>query len=37
MLLDAVAVESLELFERRSVRGHENRTLVDTVDETPVR
>ncbi|WP_336329610.1 DNA mismatch repair protein MutS [Haloarcula sp. CGMCC 1.2071] len=34
MLLDAVAVESLELFERRSVRGHENRTLVDTVDET---
>ncbi|WP_254279848.1 DNA mismatch repair protein MutS [Haloarcula marina] len=34
MLLDAVAVESLELFERRSVRGHENRTLVDTLDET---
>ncbi|QCP92360.1 DNA mismatch repair protein MutS [Haloarcula marismortui] len=34
MLLDAVAVESLELFKRRSVRGHENRTLVDTVDET---
>jgi DNA mismatch repair protein MutS len=34
MLLDAVAVESLELFERRAVRGHENRTLVDTVDET---
>ena len=34
MLLDAVAVESLELFDRRSVRGHENRTVVDTVDET---
>ena len=34
MLLDAVAVESLELFDRRSVRGHENLTLVDTVDET---
>ncbi|MDS0277852.1 DNA mismatch repair protein MutS [Halomicroarcula sp. S1AR25-4] len=34
MLLDAVAVESLELFERRSVRGHENLTLVDTLDET---
>jgi len=34
MLLDAVAVESLELFDRRSVRGHENLTLVETLDET---
>jgi len=34
MLLDAVAVESLELFDRRSVRGHGNLTLVDTLDET---
>ncbi|ACV46495.1 MULTISPECIES: DNA mismatch repair protein MutS [Halomicrobium] len=34
MLLDAVALDSLELFERRAVRGHEGRTLVDTVDET---
>jgi len=34
MLLDAVALDSLELFERRSVRGHEGRTLVDTLDET---
>jgi DNA mismatch repair protein MutS len=34
MLLDAVAVESLELFERRSVRGHEGRTVVGTIDET---
>ncbi|WP_324663596.1 DNA mismatch repair protein MutS [Haloarcula sediminis] len=34
MLLDAVAVDSLELFDRRSVRGHGNLTLVDTVDET---
>ena len=34
MLLDAVAVESLELFERRSVSGHENLTLVETLDET---
>jgi DNA mismatch repair protein MutS len=34
MLLDAVAVESLELFDRRAVRGHENLTLVDTLDET---
>ncbi|PSP95040.1 DNA mismatch repair protein MutS [Halobacteriales archaeon QS_4_62_28] len=34
MLLDAVALDSLELFERRSVRGHEDRTLVDTVDGT---
>jgi DNA mismatch repair protein MutS len=34
MLLDAVAVESLELFDRRSVRGHDNLTLVETLDET---
>ncbi|WP_225333168.1 DNA mismatch repair protein MutS [Halomicrobium urmianum] len=34
MLLDAVALDGLEVFERRSVRGHEGRTLVDTVDET---
>mgnify|MGYP000235865534 FL=1 len=34
MLLDAVALDSLELFDRRAVRGHEGRTLVDTVDET---
>jgi len=34
MLLDRVAIESLELFDRRSVRGHESRTLVETVDET---
>src|SRR6056297_481334 len=34
MLLDAVAVESLELFDRRSVRGTGNLTLVDTLDET---
>ena len=34
LLLDAVAVESLELFDRRSVQGHANRTLVETVDET---
>jgi DNA mismatch repair protein MutS len=34
MLLDAVAVESLELFDRRSVRGHGDLTLVDTLDET---
>ena len=34
MLLDSVAVESLELFDRRSVRGHGNLTLVDTLDET---
>ena len=34
MLLDAVAVESLELFDRRSVRGHKNLTLVGTLDET---
>ncbi|MFB6309183.1 MAG: DNA mismatch repair protein MutS, partial [Haloarculaceae archaeon] len=34
MLLDAVALDSLELFERRSVRGHEGLTLVETLDET---
>ncbi|MDS0260776.1 DNA mismatch repair protein MutS [Haloarcula sp. S1CR25-12] len=34
MLLDAVAVESLELFDRRSVRGTANLTVVDTLDET---
>ncbi len=34
MLLDAVALESLELFERRAVQGREGATLVETVDET---
>jgi len=34
MLLDAVAIESLELFERRAVHGREGATLVETVDET---
>jgi len=34
MLLDAVALDSLELFERRSVRGAEGAALVDVVDET---
>jgi DNA mismatch repair protein MutS len=34
MLLDAVALDSLELFERRAVRGREEATLVETVDET---
>ncbi|WP_302082788.1 DNA mismatch repair protein MutS [Salinibaculum rarum] len=34
MLLDAVALESLELFERRAVHGREGVTLVDIVDET---
>jgi DNA mismatch repair protein MutS len=34
MLLDAVALESLELFERRAVHGREGLTLVDVVDET---
>jgi DNA mismatch repair protein MutS len=34
MLLDRVALESLELFDRRSVRGQEVRTLVEVVDET---
>ncbi len=34
MLLDAVALESLELFQRRAVHGREGLTLVDVVDET---
>jgi DNA mismatch repair protein MutS len=34
MLLDAVALDSLELFERRSVRGREGLTLVEVLDET---
>ncbi len=34
MLLDAVAIESLELFERRAVHGREGLALVDVVDET---
>jgi DNA mismatch repair protein MutS len=34
MLLDAVAVRSLELFERRSVHGAAGTALVDVIDET---
>ncbi|MXR51320.1 DNA mismatch repair protein MutS [Halovenus sp. WSH3] len=34
MLLDAVAIESLELFERRTVHGHGEATLSGVVDET---
>ncbi|CCQ32436.1 DNA mismatch repair protein, MutS family [Halorhabdus tiamatea SARL4B] len=34
MVLDAVALESLEIFERRSVTGGADLTLVDIVDET---
>ena len=34
MLLDAVALDSLELFDRRAVHGRENATLVEVVDET---
>ena len=34
MLLDAVAIDSLELFEPRAVHGREGGTLVDVVDET---
>jgi len=34
MLLDAVALESLELFERRAVHDREGLTLVDVIDET---
>ncbi len=34
MLLDRVALDSLELFERRAVHGREGVTLVDVVDET---
>ncbi|MFP9191910.1 DNA mismatch repair protein MutS [Natronosalvus vescus] len=34
LLLDAVAVRSLELFEPRAVHGREEATLVDVLDET---
>ncbi len=34
VLLDAVALQSLELFERRAVRGVEGAALVDVLDET---
>lgn len=34
MLLDRVALESLELFDRRTVHGEEGLTLVDVIDET---
>ena len=34
MLLDAVALESLELFDRRAVHGRAGATLADVVDET---
>jgi DNA mismatch repair protein MutS len=34
MLLDAVALESLELFERRAVQGRQDATLAGVVDET---
>jgi len=34
MVLDRVALESLELFERRAVHGRTGLTLVDVVDET---
>ena len=34
VLLDAVALRSLELFERRAVRGVEGAALVDVLDET---
>ena len=34
MLLDAVAIESLELFEPRAVHGRDGGTLVEVVDET---
>jgi DNA mismatch repair protein MutS len=34
MVLDAVALRSLELFERRVVHGHENGTLTAVLDET---
>ncbi len=34
LLLDAVALRSLELFEPRSVHGHEDATLVGVLDET---
>ena len=34
MLLDAVALDSLELFERRTVHGHSEATLAGVLDET---
>ncbi|WP_255198061.1 DNA mismatch repair protein MutS [Halorarius litoreus] len=34
LLLDAVALRSLELFERRAVHGEDGATLFDTIDET---
>jgi len=34
LLLDRVALESLEIFDTRAVHGHESRTLVEVVDET---
>ncbi|WP_136686570.1 DNA mismatch repair protein MutS [Halorhabdus amylolytica] len=34
MVLDAVAIESLEIFERRSVTGGADLTLLDVIDET---
>jgi DNA mismatch repair protein MutS len=34
MLLDRVALDSLEIFDARAVHGHESRTLVEVVDET---
>ncbi|MFB6184841.1 MAG: DNA mismatch repair protein MutS [Haloarculaceae archaeon] len=34
MVLDRVALESLELFDRRAVHGREGLTLVDVLDET---
>ena len=34
LLLDRVALESLEIFDARAVHGHESRTLVEVVDET---
>ncbi|MFB6166468.1 MAG: DNA mismatch repair protein MutS [Haloarculaceae archaeon] len=34
VLLDAVALESLELFERRAVHGRAGATLIDVLDET---
>ena len=34
LLLDRIALESLEIFDVRAVHGHESRTLVEVVDET---
>ena len=34
MLLDAVALDSLELFDRRTVRGRDDLSLVEVLDET---